>query len=123
MNRGKAMGGIITGIRKEIEEDKENEEKINSEAIQLRKVILDKESWKIVTAYNGKGIGDYKKYQGIDIRENEGNLVIEEDFNARIGEERTIIWRDDRDEIGRKLKDKIVNLEGKKFLEEIGKRG
>lgn len=50
------MGGIITGIRKEIEEDKENEEKINSEAIQLRKVILDKESWKIVTAYNGKGV-------------------------------------------------------------------
>ncbi|KAL6257775.1 hypothetical protein P5V15_011360 [Pogonomyrmex californicus] len=57
------------------------------------------------------------------LKKNEGNLVIEGDFNARVEEEKTIIWGNDRDKLGRKSKDKIVNVESKIFLEEIGERG
>ncbi|KAL6265666.1 hypothetical protein P5V15_002463 [Pogonomyrmex californicus] len=52
--------------------------------------------------------------------DNEGNFLREGDFNVRIGKEGTLVWRDDRDEIGRKLRDKTLNIEGKKFLEERG---
>lgn len=50
---------------------------------------------------------------------NKGNLLIGGDFNARIGDEGTIIQRDARDEIGRRSKDRVINIESNKFLEEI----
>lgn len=37
--------------------------------------------------------------------------------------ERVIIWRDDRNEISRRSKDKAINIESKKFLEKIEERG
>lgn len=37
--------------------------------------------------------------------------------------ERVIIWRDDRNEISRRSKDKAINTESKKFLEKIEERG
>lgn len=35
-----------------------------------------------------------------------------------MGQEETIIWGDDRDEIWRRSKDGIINIEGKRLLEE-----
>lgn len=55
------------------------------------------------------------------MKDNEQNLLIR-DFNARIGQERTTIWGNDRDKIRRKPKDGIINIEGKRLLEEREKR-
>lgn len=52
------------------------------------------------------------------MKDNEQNLLIGGDYNARMGQEETIIWEDDRDEIWRRSKDRIINIEGKRLLEE-----
>lgn len=96
---------------------------IREYTIQIRRVVLGEESWKMVTVYNGKDTKEtMRKIKKLIPEEKEGNLVIGGDFNARIGE-RTIIWGDERDEIGRRSKDKVINGEGKKFLKEIEERG
>lgn len=51
--KGRARGGIITGVRKEIEEREIGEKEI--EGIQERELIIDKERWRIITLYNREG--------------------------------------------------------------------
>lgn len=63
-----------------------------------------------------------KEIKVLITEDNEENLLIGGDFNARIGNKKTI-WRNNRDEIGRRSKDKERNTEGKKFLKEIKERG
>lgn len=64
-----------------------------------------------------------KKITEIISEEKEENLVIGGDINVRIGKEGTIIWKDDRDEICRKSKDKTLNTEENIFLEKVEERG
>ncbi|KAL6253727.1 hypothetical protein P5V15_015542 [Pogonomyrmex californicus] len=52
--------------------------------------------------------------------DNGGNLLIG-DFNAKIEKEGTLIWEDK--EVGRESSDKMINIEGKKFLEEVEEKG
>lgn len=99
----RAIGGIITGIKRELTEEEEEDEKEETEGIQMRKITLDKEKRRIVTTYNRRGIKEImRKIKEILPEEKEGNLVLSGDFNIRIGTEGTIVWGDDKDEIGRK---------------------
>lgn len=50
--RIRAMGQITIGIRKEIAKEEEEIKKADTEEIQIRKVTLEKEIWKIITVYN-----------------------------------------------------------------------
>ncbi|XP_018393041.1 PREDICTED: uncharacterized protein LOC108772084, partial [Cyphomyrmex costatus] len=114
--RGRAKGGIITGIRKEIEENKEELE--SREGIQERKIILNGEKWRVVTIYNRegrkKGLEDMQEV----IKEEEGGkMVMVGDFNARIGKEggvRTLSGEEKRPEEGKRVskdKEKIDRFE------------
>lgn len=46
------MGQITIGIRKEIAKEEEETKKADTEGIQIRKITLEKEIWKIITVYN-----------------------------------------------------------------------
>lgn len=50
-NKGKAMGQITIGIKKEIAKEEEETKKAKSEKIQIRKLTLEKKIWKIITVY------------------------------------------------------------------------
>ncbi|KYN03581.1 hypothetical protein ALC62_05571 [Cyphomyrmex costatus] len=120
--RGRAKGGIITGIRKEIEENKEELE--SREGIQERKIILNGEKWRVVTIYNRegrkKGLEDL---QEVIKEEEKRKMVMVGDFNARIGKEggvRTLSGEEKRPEEGKRVsKDKVINKQGKELLRVI----
>jgi len=97
-------------------EESEGEDERIIEGVQIRKIVLEIDIWKIVTAYNKKG-EIMKDIKNLILEDKEQNFLIEREFNARLGQEETIIWGDDRDEIGRRSKDRII--EGKRLLEEI----
>ncbi|XP_018394556.1 PREDICTED: DEAD-box ATP-dependent RNA helicase 42-like [Cyphomyrmex costatus] len=123
--RGRAKGGIITGIRKEIEENKEELE--SREGIQERKIILNGEKWRVVTIYNRegrkKGLEDL---QEVIKEEEKRKMVMVGDFNARIGKEggvRTLSGEEKRPEEGKRVsKDKVINKQGKELLRVIEER-
>lgn len=78
--------------------------KTETEGIQIRKITLEKENWKIITVYNRKEImKTVDKIKDIISEEKEENLAIGRDF--KIGKEITITWGDNRDEINKKSKD------------------
>lgn len=107
--KGRAMGGIITGVREGIEE--EEGDTGEREGIQERRIKVEKEKWRIISVYNREG----KKEKLEQLREN---------FNARIGERGG--WQEgeeDRIEEGRKSKDDKVNREGKELIKMIEERG
>ena len=117
--KGRAIGGIITGIRKEI---KEEESAINSKNVMERKVIINEETWRIFTVYC-KGNEDIKSLNKLIEETEEGNLLVGGDFNARTGREGGIIDISKKDRYTRKSKDKMINREGRTLLQEISERG
>lgn len=50
------MGQITINIRKEIAKEEKETKKADTEGIQIRKITLEKEIWKIITVYNRKEI-------------------------------------------------------------------
>ncbi|XP_077272062.1 uncharacterized protein LOC143902767 [Temnothorax americanus] len=118
--RGRARGGIITGVRKglEVEERIEREE----EGIVERIVRTKEGEWKIISVYVNNDID--KKIRLIKEYTNEGGIgeriIIGGDFNARTGEKGGIM-----DIFGeeRKSKDKEINAEGKKLIEFLEEEG
>lgn len=124
--KGRARGGIITGVRKEIEEREIGEKEI--EGIQERELIIDKERWRIITLYNREGRRKGLERVNEGIREGEeGNLVIAGDFNARTGEEGG--WNDqeeaeEAEEGGkRRSKDEVINKQGRELIRMLEERG
>lgn len=68
-----------------------------------------------------------KEFKALIAEDNKETFLIGGDFNARVGNEGTIIQGDDRDKIAegesRRSRNKTINTEGKKFLEEIEEKG
>ncbi|GLV61218.1 hypothetical protein CBL_21047, partial [Carabus blaptoides fortunei] len=92
--KGRARGGIITGVRIGIEEPNSVIE--FREQMQEREIKLDDEEWRIVTVYsdgNLKNITEELNEKMIEM--DERNLVLGGDWNARTGEEGNI---EDNDE-------------------------
>ena len=118
--KGRAKGGIITGIKKLF---KEQEGGINTENIQERKLIIDESKWRIIAVYNpegGEGVWQDLKHKLEDYEEE--NLLIGGDFNCRTGILGT--WKDGEDMwIQRNSKDKTVNKQGRYLIKEIEDRG
>lgn len=116
--KGRAKGGIISGVRKNLQETNvtaSTEEE--SKKAQSRQIRIGKEIWKIVSVYNQEGT-DEKIFEDIDriLGEKEsGNVLIGGDWNARTGK----LGSGAEEEKQRKSKDEIVNKAGKRLVEEV----
>lgn len=107
------IGGIITGVRKGIEKNEMEEEET---FWQERRIKMQNEKWKILTVYS-KEMKTLKEELEQRLKEEElQKLIIEGDFNARIGLEES-------DEEQEKKKDKVKNAEGKLLMELIEENG
>lgn len=117
--KGRAIGGIITGIKKNI---KEKTTPNTHKNMQERTLIWQKEAIKVITIYNTENLNTLQNIlQEADVRGRK--LIIGGDFNVRTGEKGGIIDRENGIEIKRKSKDKIINKEGEKLIEIIENNG
>jgi len=123
--KGRACGGMLLGIRKELIE--EEEEAGEEEGRMVCKIKIGEEKWRIVGMYvNGEierrleSIRDW-----IEVKDDEVKTIIGGDFNARTGEEGGWIIEEDQEEEtkSRTSKDKKVNKEGKILIEFMEKKG
>ena len=123
--KGRAKGGIITGIRVDLEEKERTHEE--EQGIQERVIKLDRENWRVVIVYNREGKKEWLEKMKKEIKEEEEEkLIILGDFNARIGRKGS--WEEgeeDRRERSeeRNSKDEVVNSQGRGLIELIEERG
>ncbi|KYN08220.1 hypothetical protein ALC62_00795 [Cyphomyrmex costatus] len=107
--KGRAIGGIITGVRKGIEEVKDNENG----------------TWRIATVYINGDMEEKLKMivERIKERDNQGeHILLGGDFNARTGTEGALV-EGMEEEKERCSKDKKINKDGRiliKVMEEEG---
>ncbi|XP_077270175.1 uncharacterized protein LOC143901623 [Temnothorax americanus] len=121
--KGRAKGGIITGIRKEIEEI-DIKETVFVNGMQERRLRVEGEIWRIITVYNGEKMRTLRRGLEKIIEEREEEILcIGGDFNARIGGEGKNYEGDNDGERRRSSKDEVINTEGKEFLEMLEERG
>jgi len=121
--KGRAKGGIITGVRKGIEEINVEETKA-IDGIQERKLRLEGRLWRIISVYNNSSMKSKRR----EIEEMLGNLeeeilCIGRDFNVRIGKERKKIEGVEDEEPWRNSKDEEVNNERRELLSLVEDRG
>ncbi|KYN05597.1 hypothetical protein ALC62_03471 [Cyphomyrmex costatus] len=122
MIRGRAMGGIILGIRKGIAVEKI---KLDKEWLIECRIRLGEKKWRIVGVYNKEGNRD--RLQELDNITKEGDeefILVGGDFNVRIGEGGEMGWEGEgRKEIERKSKDEVLNKEGEELLRSVEEKG
>lgn len=125
--KGRAMGGIILGIRKDIAlEIKQAEWK--EEGIVTGKVVVGKEKWRIVGVYvredREKKLEELRKWLEGEEGE-EITAIIGGDFNAKTGEMggRIVMEEGEEDDKNRNCKDKKVNKEGWRLVEVLEEAG
>lgn len=128
--KGKASGGMITGVRKGIEvvTEGEGEEEQEEEDGKIKwDIRVGEERWRVVGVYINADME--RKLEGLkgwmEEREKGVKTIIGGDFKARTGEEGGWGEEEEQGEDGRsrKSKDKKVNREGRKLLECIEERG
>lgn len=118
--KGRAKGGIITAINKNMKERIVKE--LNKGAMEI-KFTHNKNRWRIVTIYSQDMKETMEKLKKEIEEDKKGFLIIGRDFNARTGEGGPIETRQKNENVGRKSKDKIINREGKIMLNKINERG
>jgi len=93
----------------------------------MRRIKIREEWWRIIGIYVDKGVG--VKLEGLrnwmEDKEEGIKTIVGGDFNARTGERGGKVrgGDEDREEPERKLKDKIINAEGKVLLERLEELG
>ncbi|XP_067208522.1 golgin subfamily A member 6-like protein 22 [Linepithema humile] len=130
--KGRAMGGIIMGIKKEMME-KGKKIEMEREGLIIGRIRKGKQKWRVVGVYVNGNMEEMLQSieQWVGEKEMEVNTIIGGDFNARTGvEERGIeIGEEGEDGIGRgegrrrKSKDKKINREGRVMVEFLEERG
>ncbi|XP_046737548.1 golgin subfamily A member 6-like protein 22 [Diprion similis] len=121
--KGRARGGIITGVKYGLEEDGII---LRGEGIQEVRIRREDEIWRVITFYNRGGAKEKLKEleETVGEEREEENLIIGGDFNARIGERGGRDNFEDPTETGkRRAKDKKENKEGKELMKVIEDRG
>lgn len=119
---GRASGGIITGLKKDIEE--ENPQETGNDSMQIRKAKIDGKLWKFVTVYNRGGNPEtLNRLEEMIDEAQEENLVLGGDFNARIGLEGSIEEEVEETERKRKSRDTHINREGRALVTLTRRRG
>lgn len=124
--KGRAIGGVITGVREGLEEVRKGKEAREHEGIVCRNVVVEGRNWKIVTVYvNGdmdEKIREIK--ETIGEKSEEGLVIVGGDFNARTGTKGAMIMDGKIEEEGRrKSKDKKLDGNGKKMIKWIEEEG
>jgi len=119
--KGRAKGGIITGVRRGIEEidgvDSVDNKSKDVNGVQERRLRIEGKIWRIVIVYNGEGMKEKKKELEKWMKERrEEILCIGEDFNVRIGGEGKRCEEENDKEVRRSTRDKEINREGKELL-------
>ncbi|CAD6235032.1 GSCOCG00012406001-RA-CDS [Cotesia congregata] len=106
--KGRAKGGIISGVRKEIEGQISEKRK---GAIRRKIKVRDK-TWDIFTIYNDRGGRDLLEEvdEWLTEEEKESELIIRGDWNARIGREASVEEINNGEK--RWSEDIVVNREG-----------
>ncbi|XP_043604622.1 uncharacterized protein LOC122577397, partial [Bombus pyrosoma] len=118
--KGRAKGGIITGLRKGL---KELEHKEMSDNMVERKIAYKDKTFRIIVVYNQDTKGTWKEIEErVDGREEEV-MIVGGDWNARTGEEGGQVSEDIGKERGRRSKDKKINAEGRILLRYLEERG
>jgi len=124
--KGRAMGGMLMGVRKGIEEiEEKGQEEI--EGIITTRIRIKGEQWRILGVYiNGDmeekwtRIRDWVEERKVGMR-----MIMGGDFNARTGELGG--WWEGKDERGkeegRKSRDKKINREGRVLVEKLEEIG
>ncbi|XP_025073109.1 uncharacterized protein LOC112552323, partial [Pogonomyrmex barbatus] len=119
-NKGRASGGIITGVRKGL---KEEELKEDERGIQIRKIWLNNKTLKILTLYSREMKKTRDNLEKLTGSAKEERLIVGGDFNARTGTEGSFCGEEKEERIWRKSRDKLRNNEGIKLLEMIEENG
>jgi len=123
--KGRAMGGMILGIRRDLIGQKEEEER-EVEGLISGRVKYDKGEIRVVGVYVNKDIESKLEEvkEWMEGKEKGVRNIIGGDFNARTGEEGGKVEGEDWEESRyRKSKDKKVNGEGRRLIECIRERG
>ncbi|KAL6421075.1 hypothetical protein ACFW04_013599 [Cataglyphis niger] len=123
--KGRAMGGMLVGIRKELKVEEVKVKKRNG----LMEVALKVEGrkWNVIGVYVREDLEKKLKElnEWIERKEENGYMLIGEDFNARTGEKGGVVSKgyEEEEGVGRRSKDKRINKEIKELLRWIEKAG
>ncbi|XP_066585584.1 golgin subfamily A member 6-like protein 25 [Prorops nasuta] len=119
--KGRAKGGIVMGVRKEMKGRKRGEGG-EEEGIMEIEVDIGGEEWRIVAVYVGDGIrGKENGIRRVMERDQGKRCLIGGDWNARTGE--IAEWEENDEEEERKSRDKVVNAEERRMLNMLGEMG
>lgn len=120
-NKGRAKGGIITGVNKGIEERDVKER--GDENSQERRIEFGDKEWRILTVYSREMKKTREIIESLIEKDKEERLIIGGDFNARIGKEGSFSNMEKEEKDVRNSKDKVKNAEGRKLLEMVEENG
>ena len=120
--KGRAKGGILLAITKELEVEIEWEEEMTEETL-AAKWKKDNETWLWgITYMRHSKKENYKVMEEWMERNREGITILNGDFNARTVIEGGL-WDSKGDKEARKSKDKIINEEGQDLVSWIEEQG
>lgn len=98
-----------------------NVREISEDALEV-KFIHGRNNWRVITVYSQSIEETFEKLTE-EIEEKKEQLIIEEDFNARTGEEGGPIGEEKNGKEGkRRSKDKVINREGNNAEQAKGER-
>lgn len=119
-NKGRASGGIITGVNKKIKETEVREE---IKDLQEKRIMIEGKVWKILTVYSREMKKTRESIERLIDKGKEKKLIIGGDFNARTGTEGSFSSEERREKERRSSKDKVKNAEGARLIEMAEENG